>query len=84
MKLYFGQATTPVPWPIQSSPIASAISPTVRSSLRISFPPAAGICCAALCPALFNRFKPSVALNRGQGHRGGSSHARAHKTQAPS
>src|SRR5665213_2259380 len=35
MKLDSGHLTTPVPWPIQSSPMASAIKPRIRSSLRM-------------------------------------------------
>src|SRR5262249_29001242 len=34
MKLALGQAITPVPWPIQSSPLASASRPATRSALR--------------------------------------------------
>src|SRR6202022_3973406 len=35
MKLDCGQLIVPVPWPIQSSPMASARKPTVKSSLRM-------------------------------------------------
>src|SRR6516165_2131532 len=43
MKLVFGQAMVPVPWPIQSRPIASASRPTIKSNLRITFPAASRI-----------------------------------------
>jgi hypothetical protein len=36
MKLDAGQSIAPVPWPIQSSPTASARKPTIKSNLRIS------------------------------------------------
>src|SRR6201981_16639 len=39
MKLDAGQAIMPVPWPIQSRPIASAIKPRIRSNVRMGFPP---------------------------------------------
>src|ERR1700689_5381925 len=38
MKLDGGHLTAPVPWPIQSSPMAGARKPTTRNSLRIGFP----------------------------------------------
>src|SRR5450631_4249590 len=41
MKLDCGQAITPVPCPIHSSPVASASRPRTRSSLRMAFSPAA-------------------------------------------
>src|SRR5579871_682265 len=34
MKLVLGQATTPVPWPIQSRPTTSRSRPTIKSNLR--------------------------------------------------
>src|ERR1700686_3452931 len=37
MKLDCGHLTAPVPWPIQSSPMASARKPTIRSNLRMGF-----------------------------------------------
>jgi hypothetical protein len=33
MKLDFGQAIAPVPWPIQSKPMASARKPTIKNAL---------------------------------------------------
>ena len=38
MKLDFGQAIAPVPWPIQSSPTASARKPTINSNSGHGFP----------------------------------------------
>src|SRR3981081_1685985 len=38
MKLDCGQAIAPVPWPIQSSPMARARNPTVKSNLRMDVP----------------------------------------------
>src|SRR5436190_9555097 len=35
MKLDAGQAIAPVPWPIQSNPMASARKPRIKSSLRM-------------------------------------------------
>src|SRR5882757_1455896 len=37
MKLDAGQATAPVPWPIQSIPTASASNPVISSNLRMDF-----------------------------------------------
>src|SRR5215475_1839664 len=39
IKLVCGQTITPVPWPIQSSPTASASRPMIRSDLRMNIPP---------------------------------------------
>jgi len=38
MKLDCGQATVPVPWPIQSRPISSATTPRIKSRWRMRFP----------------------------------------------
>src|SRR3954447_10878334 len=39
MKLVRGQATTPVPWPTHSSPIASRSRPPIIKNLRMAIPP---------------------------------------------
>jgi hypothetical protein len=42
IKLAFGQAMAPVPWPIQSRSIAIASRPTIKSNLRINVSSVAG------------------------------------------
>src|SRR5262249_37696689 len=76
MKLDAGQATAPVPWPIQSSPIASARKPSVTSSFRMAFTPFADR--DAVLSGWKRKERPAVASNGIQsrsGRQGGKPHA---------